>query len=161
MCDVSLDFSAYRFPDFPLLDNETAEAYLERLCWERAKERYGEISGEVEDQLTYELELIKKLGLSGYFLTVWDLMEYCRKNGIPAQGRGSAANSIVAYMLGITRVDPIRNKLFVGRFINEEMSSLPDIDIDVSTNHREQVIQYIYQKYGEEHVAMVCTFVTF
>jgi len=161
MCDVSLDFSSYRFPDFPVPGGETADSYLARLCWQRARQRYGEISTEVEDQLRYELELIRKLGLSGYFLIVWDLMEYCHKNGIPAQGRGSAANSIVAYVLGITRVDPIRHKLFVGRFINEEMSALPDIDIDVSTNHREQVIQYVYQKYGEEHVAMVCTFVTF
>jgi error-prone DNA polymerase len=161
MCNVSLDFSSYRFPDFPVPDGETADTYLARLCWERAKERYGEISEEVQAQLRYELELIGKLGLSGYFLIVWDLMEYCHKNGIPAQGRGSATNSIVAYVLGITRVDPIRHKLFVGRFINEEMSSLPDIDIDVSTNHREQVIQYVYQKYGEEDVAMVCTFVTF
>lgn len=162
MCDVSLGFSSYRFPDFPVPDGETADSYLSKLSWQRAKKRYGEIlPEEVQSQLRYELELVRELGLSGYFLIVWDLMQYCRRNGIPAQGRGSAANSILAYILGITKVDPIRHKLFVGRFINEEMSSLPDIDIDVSTNHREQVIQYVYRKYGEEHTGMVCTFVTF
>ena len=160
-CNVDLDFSRYRFPGFPLPQGETAESYLERICWEKARERYGDLSAEVESRLRYELELIRRLGLSGYFLIVWDIMEYARSNGIPAQGRGSAANSIVAYILGITKVDPIRHRLFVGRFINEEMSSIPDIDIDVSTNHRERLIQYVYEKYGEEHTGMVCTYVTF
>jgi error-prone DNA polymerase len=160
-CSVDLDFSFYRFPEFPLPEGETADSYLSRLCWLKAGERYGKLSNEVKHQLTYELDLIGKLGLSGYFLIVWDIMDYAGRNGIPAQGRGSAANSIVAYILGITKVDPIRHNLFVGRFINEEMSSIPDIDIDVSTNHREQLIQYVYQKYGEEHTAMVCTYVTF
>jgi error-prone DNA polymerase len=160
-CNIDLDFSSFRFPDFPVPHGESVDDYLARVCRDKMKERYGENSEEVEKRLKYELDLIKRLGLSGYFLIVWDLMEYCRQNGIPAQGRGSAANSLVAYILGITKVDPIKHKLFLGRFINEEMSSLPDIDIDVSTNHREQVIQYIYKKYGEEHVAMVCTFVTF
>lgn len=160
-CDVDLDFSSYRFPDFPLPDGETANSFLAKLCREKAKQCYGEVSGEVENRLTYELDLIARLGLSGYFLIVWDIMDYAKGNGIPAQGRGSAANSIVAYVLGITKVDPIRHRLFVGRFLNEEMSSLPDIDIDVSTNHREKLIQYVYQKYGKEHTAMVCTYVTF
>ena len=160
-CNVDLDFSSYRFPEFPVPDGETTDSYLTKLCWQKAKECYVELSDEVKKQLTYELDLISRLGLSGYFLIVWDIMDYAKRYGIPAQGRGSAANSIVAYIVGITRVDPIRHNLFVGRFINEEMSSLPDIDIDVSTAHREQLVQYVYQKYGEEHSAMVCTFVTF
>jgi len=160
-CNVDLDFSSYRFPEFPLPEGGSTESYLETLCWEKARERYGDLSAEVESRLRYELELIRRLGLSGYFLIVWDIMEYAWRNRIPAQGRGSAANSIVAYILGITKVDPIRHRLFVGRFINEEMSSLPDIDIDVSTNHRERLIQYVYEKYGEDHTAMVCTYVTF
>ena len=160
-CNVDLDFSSYRFPDFPLPPGDTAASYLAKLCREKVRERYGELSEAVERQLAYELDLIERLGLSGYFLIVWDIMDYAKRKGIPAQGRGSAANSIVAYILGITRVDPIQHRLFVGRFINEEMSSLPDIDIDVSTNHREQLIQYVYQKYGEEHTAMVCTYITF
>ena len=160
-CDIELDFSAYRFPDFPIPPGETTHSKLAQICRERLRGRYNVITHEVEAQLNYELDLIHKLDLSGYFLIVWDIMEYAQQNNIPAQGRGSAANSIVAYILGITRVDPISSKLFVGRFINEEMSSLPDIDIDISTSHREQIIQYVYRKYGAEHTAMVCTYVTF
>lgn len=160
-CNVKLEFSSYRFPDFPLPEGETAKSYLERICRGKMAERYGEPTAEVEARVALELDLIDRLDLSGYFLIVWDIMEYARLHGIPAQGRGSAANSIIAYLLGITKVDPIRNRLFLGRFLNEEMSSVPDIDVDVSTSHREQLIQYVYGKYGKEHAAMVCTFVTF
>jgi error-prone DNA polymerase len=172
-CNVNLDFSGHRFPEFPLPQHETAGEYLARLCRQKMHERYGsdftgisseswpERSRSVEARVNHELQLIEKLGLSAYFLIVWDIMDYARRNGIPAQGRGSAANSIVAYILGITEVDPIKNRLFLGRFLNEEMSSIPDIDIDVSTSHRERLIQYVYQKYGQEHTAMVCTYVTF
>ncbi len=103
--------------------------------------------------------LIEKKGLSGYFLVVRDIVEYARKMGISAQGRGSAASSVVAYVLGITPVDPLRHKLFVGRFLNE--LSIPDIDIDIATNRREEVIQYVYDTYGRDCAAMVCTYVTF
>ncbi len=160
-CNVNLDFSGYRFPDFPLPEGETVDGCLTRLCWQKARDRYGDLGPEVAAKISYELKLIQKLGLSGYFLIVWDIMDYARRNDIPAQGRGSAANSIVAYILGITMVDPIKNKLFLGRFLSEEMSSIPDIDIDVSTNHREKLIQYVYEKYGQERTAMVCTYVTF
>lgn len=160
-CNVKLEFSGYRFPDFPLPEGETAKSYLARICRGKVGQRYGEPTAEVESRVALELDLIDRLDLSGYFLIVWDIMEYARLHGIPAQGRGSAANSIIAYLLGITKVDPIRNRLFLGRFLNEEMSSIPDIDIDVSTAHREQLIQYVYGKYGREHAAMVCTFVTF
>jgi error-prone DNA polymerase len=160
-CSANLDFSQYRFPDFPLPEDETAASYLAKLCWQKIHKKYANINPEIEAKVNYELNLIEKLGLSGYFLVVWDIMDYAERNSIPAQGRGSAANSIVAYILGITKVDPIRSKLFLGRFLNEEMSSVPDIDIDVSTAHREKLIQYVYEKYEREHVAMVCTYVTF
>ena len=164
-CSVNLDFSGYRFPEFPLPQRETADGYLAKLCWQKAHERYDPdfvgLSPEIEARIYHELNLIEKLGLSAYFLIVWDIMDYAKRSGIPAQGRGSAANSIVAYILGITKVDPVKNKLFLGRFLNEEMSSIPDIDIDVSTSHREKLIQYVYGKYGQEHTAMVCTYVTF
>lgn len=160
-CSANLDFSQYRFPDFPLPEGETVGSYLAKLCWQKTHSKYANVNPEVEAKVDYELKLIEKLGLSGYFLVVWDIMDYAERNGIPAQGRGSAANSIVAYVLGITKVDPIRNRLFLGRFLNEEMSSVPDIDIDVSTAHREKLIQYVYEKYKREHVAMVCTYVTF
>jgi error-prone DNA polymerase len=160
-CSANLDFSQYRFPDFPLPEGETAARYLAKLCWQKIHKKYANINPEIEAKVNYELNLIEKLSLSGYFLVVWDIMDYAERNGIPAQGRGSAANSILAYILGITRVDPIKNKLFLGRFLNEEMSSVPDIDVDVSTAHREKLIQYVYEKYEPEHVAMVCTYVTF
>ncbi len=160
-CNVTLEFSGYRFPEFALPEGETAESYLSQVCHARACERYGELTEEVASKIAHELDLIARLGLSGYFLIVRDIMEYAERHGIPAQGRGSAANSIVAYVLGITKVDPIRNRLFLGRFLNEEMSTIPDIDIDVSTAHREQLIRYVYEKYGQEHTAMVCTYITF
>ena len=160
VCDFDLDFSSYCFPDFPLPKGETAPAALRRLCYERAPRKYGELSGEVRVRLEQELALIEKKGLCGYFLIVWDIMEFARKKGILSQGRGSAASSLVAYVLGITPVDPIMHGLFVGRFLNES-SAVPDIDIDIGTQRREEVIQYVYEKYGEEHAAMVCTYVTF
>jgi hypothetical protein len=112
-------------------------------CHEGALERYGHVDGEVGERLRYELDLIRQHGLAGYFLIVWDLMAFARRERIPAQGRGSAANSIVAYVLGLTNVDPLRHKLFVGRFLNEELATLPDIDIDFSREHRERVLQYV------------------
>lgn len=164
-CNVNLDFSGYRFPEFVLPRGETADRYLAQLCWQKVHERYAPeamgISPEIETRVNHELELIARLGLSAYFLIVWDITDYAKRNGIPAQGRGSAANSVVAYILGITMIDPVKNKLFLGRFLNEEMSSIPDIDIDVSTSHRDKLIQYVYEKYGQEHTAMVCTYVTF
>lgn len=160
-CSVTLDFTDYRFPDFELPPGETAESYLARLCQEGALRKYGHTGGEVAEKLAYELGLIGRLGLCGYFLIVWDLMRFARERGIPAQGRGSAANSIVAYVLGLTTVDPIRHKLFIGRFLNEEMESVPDIDIDFSRDHREEVIAYVYQKYGREHAALVNTIITY
>ena len=122
--------------------------------------RYGGISDEVKEDLEQELALIERKGLCGYFLIVWDIMEFARRSGILSQGRGSAASSLVAYLLGITPVDPIRHGLFVGRFLNESCH-VPDIDIDIDTQRREEVIRYVYEKYGEEHAAMVCTYVTF
>ena len=159
-CAFTLDFSAYCFPDFDLPPGEAPCAYLRRLCEERAPGRYGGVSGEMKGRLEQELALIEQKGLCGYFLIVWDIMEFARKEGILSQGRGSAASSLVAYLLGITPVDPIRHGLFVGRFLNES-SAVPDIDIDIDTRQREEVIRYVYEKYGEEHAAMVCTYVTF
>ena len=158
-CNFDLDFSSYRFPDFPVPGNETALRYLKKLCLERIAPVYGECGETIMKRLEHELRLIEGKGMAGYFLIVWDIMEFARKEGILAQGRGSAASSLVAYLLGITPVDPIRHNLFVGRFLNE--FAVPDIDIDIDTQRREEVIRYAYQKYGEEHAAMVCTYVTF
>lgn len=159
-CDFDLDFSSYCFPDFDLPPGETASMHLRRLSYEKALEKYGHLSDGVKSRLEQELALIEEKGLCGYFLIVWDIMDFARRSAILAQGRGSAASSLVAYVLDITPVDPIRHGLFVGRFLNES-SAVPDIDIDIDTQRREEVIGYVYRKYGEERAAMVCTFVTF
>ena len=160
-CSVGLEFEEYRFPDFPLPHGETDMSYLTKLCYLGAEERYKPMAERVKRQLEHELGVIDRMNLAGYFLIVWDIMRYARENGIPAQGRGSAADSIVAYVLGITRVDPIRHNLLFERFLNEGMKGTPDIDIDISTNHREKLIQYVYEHYGREHTAMVSNVVTF
>src|SRR5438309_1052976 len=160
-CDVDLDFRKVRFPGYPVPDGETPFSYLYKLCFEGVKARYRPITSSVTRRLQHELEVIEKTGLAEFFLINWDLMRFAKEHGVPGQGRGSAADSIVAYALGITRVDPIEHNLLFERFLHEEMTSTPDIDIDFSTEHREQVIQYIYDKYGWERTGMVCNVVTF
>jgi error-prone DNA polymerase len=160
-CDVNLDFRKVRFPGYPVPAGETPFSFLYKLCFEGVRERYRPITVEVTRRLQRELEVIEKTGLAEFFLINWDLMRFAREHGVPGQGRGSAADSIVAYVLGITRVDPIEHNLLFERFLHEEMTSTPDIDIDFSTEHREQVIQYIYDKYGWERTGMVCNVVTF
>ena len=160
-CDLELDFRKVRFPGYPVPAGETPFSFLYKLCFEGVRERYRPITPEVARRLQRELEVIEKTGLAEFFLINWDLMRFAREQGVPGQGRGSAADSIVAYVLGITRVDPIEHNLLFERFLHEEMTSTPDIDIDFSTEHREQVIQYIYDKYGWERTGMVCNVVTF
>ncbi len=160
-CDLDLDFRKVRFPGYPVPEGETPFSFLYKLCFEGLRERYHPITSAVTRRLQHELEVIEKTGLAEFFLINWDLMRFAREHGVPGQGRGSAADSIVAYVLGITRVDPIEHNLLFERFLHEEMTSTPDIDIDFSTEHREQVIQYIYEKYGWERTGMVCNVVTF
>jgi DNA polymerase III alpha subunit len=160
-CSVNLGFERYRFPGFPIPKGHTPFSYLEDLCHAGARRRYHPISSPVLRQLAHELDVIEKTGLAEFFLICWDIMRFAREQKIPAQGRGSAANSIVAYVLGITRVDPIRHNLLFERFINEGRTSYPDIDIDFSSDRREEVIQYVYRRYGPEHTGMVCNLVTY
>ncbi len=136
-------------------------AFLYQLCQQGARQRYHPITPTVARRLQKELDVIEKTGLAEFFLINWNLMRFASENGVPGQGRGSAADSIVAYVLGITRVDPIEHNLLFERFLHEEMTTMPDIDIDFSTAHREKVIQYIYEKYGWERTGMVCNLVTF
>jgi error-prone DNA polymerase len=160
-CELDLDFRKVRFPGYPVPEGETPFSFLYKLCFEGVRERYRPITLAVTQRLQRELEVIEKTGLAEFFLINWDLMRFAREHGVPGQGRGSAADSIVAYVLGITRVDPIEHNLLFERFLHEEMTSTPDIDIDFSTEHREQVIQYVYNKYGWERTGMVCNVVTF
>ncbi len=160
-CDLELDFRKVRFPGYPVPEGETPFSFLYKLCFEGVRARYRPITFAVTQRLQRELEVIEKTGLAEFFLINWDLMRFAREHGVPGQGRGSAADSIVAYVLGITRVDPIEHNLLFERFLHEEMTSTPDIDIDFSTEHREQVIQYVYNKYGWERTGMVCNVVTF
>ncbi|HKW10332.1 MAG TPA: PHP domain-containing protein [Gemmatimonadaceae bacterium] len=163
-------------PAFPLPPKVTADEYLERLVVQGAQERWkGEGEGEGETkgddgvfpseahrrQVEHELGMIQRLGLAGYFLIVWDIVRFARREGILCQGRGSAANSAVCYCLGITAVDPIRLGLLFERFLSEERREAPDIDIDFAHRERERVIQYVYEKYGREHAAMVCEQITY
>jgi error-prone DNA polymerase len=160
-CDVSLEFERYRFPGFPVPGGETPFSYLERLCHDGVRRRYHPITPRALKQMAHELEVIERTGLAEFFLICWDLMRFARERGIPAQGRGSAGDSIVAYALGITRVDPIRHELLFERFINEGRVTYPDVDIDFASSRREEVIKYVYERYGAEHTAMVCNIVTY
>lgn len=160
-CSADLGFSSYRFPSFPVPQGESPFSYLYKLCQAGARAKYQPITPAVSRQLAHELDVIDRTNLAEYFLIVWDIVRFAKQRGIPCQGRGSAADSIVAYVLDITKVDPIRHNLLFERFLNEERVGMPDIDIDFSTNHREEVIRYVYDKYGEQRTAMVCNVVTY
>ena len=160
-CRVDLGFERYRFPGFEAPKGETPFSHLEALCHEGARRRYHPLTPRVVSQLAHELDVIERTGLAEFFLICWDLMQFARERGIPAQGRGSAGDSIVAYVLGITRVDPIRHNLLFERFINEGRTSYPDVDIDFASSRREEVIQYVYDRYGPEHTGMVCNVITY
>ena len=165
-CAFRLDQLDPTLPAFPLPLGVSADEYLARLVEQGARERWGEPNtakrtAEHDRQLAHELALIAKLGLAGYFLIVWDIVRFARREAILCQGRGSAANSAVCYCLGITAVDPIRLGLLFERFLSEERTEAPDIDIDFSHRERERVIQYVYERYGRDHAAMVCEQITY
>ncbi len=160
-CQVSLDFRDVRFPGFPVPEGETPFSVLYKLCHDAVPRRYHPVTREVAARLQRELDVIEKTGLAEFFLITWDIMRHARENGIPGQGRGSAADSIVAYLLGITRVDPVEHDLLFERFLHEEYTGTPDIDIDFSTDHREQVLRYVYDKYGADRTGMVANVVTY
>ncbi|HEX7222279.1 MAG TPA: OB-fold nucleic acid binding domain-containing protein, partial [Candidatus Limnocylindrales bacterium] len=160
-CEVDLGFEQYRFPGFPVPAGETAFSYLSSLCWDGARKRYHPLTSAVVNRLAHELDVIERAGLAEFFLICWDIMRFAKLRGIPAQGRGSAAGSIVAYTLGISRVEPIGHNLLFERFINEGRTTYPDVDIDFSSERREEVIQYVYERYGPEHTGMVCNLVTY
>jgi DNA polymerase III alpha subunit len=160
-CTVDLAFEQYRFPGFAVPKGETPFSYLSELCWAGARRRYHPLTSDVMQRLAHELGVIERAGLAEFFLICWDLMRFAKEQGIPAQGRGSATSSIVSYTLGISRVEPIQHNLLFERFINEGRTTYPDVDIDFSSERREEVIQYVYRRYGPEHTGMVCNLVTY
>src|SRR6266566_4165557 len=150
-----------RLPGFPVPEGHTSFSFLYALCGEGAKVRYPRITRDVAKQLAHELDVIDRCGLAEFFLINWDIVRFCKEHRIPAQGRRSAADSIVASVLDITKVDPIQHDLLFERFLTEDSRTVPDIDLDIATNDREEVIQYVYKKYGERYAAMVCNVVTY
>lgn len=160
-CDFSMDTICPVLPDFETPSGETTFSYLRKLTYAGARNRYGRLSDKIVRQLQHELRIIRNLDFAGYFLIVWDIARFCRDNSILCQGRGSAANSAVCYCLGITAVDPIRLELLFERFLSEHRREPPDIDIDIANNRREEVIQYVYGRYGRRHASMVCEVITY
>jgi DNA polymerase III subunit alpha len=160
-CNVMLDFGTRHLPKFPVEPGKSADGMLEELCFQGLGKRYGNPSRQHVERLEYELSIIKKMNFSDYFLIVWDFIKYSREKGILiGPGRGSAAGSIVSYVLFITDADPIEHNLLFERFLNPERISMPDIDIDFPDNRRDEVIEYVAAKYGELHVAQIATFGT-
>jgi DNA polymerase-3 subunit alpha len=161
-CNVEIPLNNIILPVFEVPEGETLDSYFEKLCWEGAKKRFGEnIPQEIKERLSYEISVIKQMGFSGYFLIVQDFVNYAKSKGIPVgPGRGSAAGSLVSYVLGITNIEPTRWGLIFERFLNPERVTMPDIDIDFCFERREEVIEYVRNKYGREHVAQIITFGT-
>lgn len=161
-CDVTFDFERLLLPAFPVPEEMTSADYLTAVCRKRIWDRYPEITDVVRERVREELRIITSLGFADYFLIVADYVQFAKDNGIAVgPGRGSAAGSIVSYILGITNVDPIKYNLLFERFLNPERVTMPDIDIDFSDIRREEVIAYVRKKYGEDYVAQIITFDTF
>ncbi len=160
-CNVEIEFGVTKLPRFDVPEGKTAWEYLNELCLAGLKERYQEDDGSLRERLDYELGVIKDMGYVDYFLIVWDFIKYARDHGIMVgPGRGSAAGSIVAYTLGITNIDPIRYNLLFERFLNPERVSMPDIDVDFCFERRQEVIEYVGEKYGKDRVVQIVTFGT-
>ncbi|QCJ45276.1 DNA polymerase III subunit alpha [Bacillus sp. S3] len=160
-CSVNIELNKTYLPSFPTENNLPPDEYLEMLCKQGLQERLSGPSKEYVERLSFELSVIRRMKFSNYFLIVWDFMRYAREKGIlTGPGRGSAAGSLVAYVLYITDVDPIEHNLLFERFLNPERVSMPDIDIDFPDHRREEVIEYVAEKYGELHVAQIVTFGT-
>ncbi|HEX4902735.1 MAG TPA: error-prone DNA polymerase [Acidimicrobiales bacterium] len=164
-CAFDLHLVAPDLPPFPCPDGTSEMAYLRRLTEEGATRRYGSRHAERQPgawaQIDHELALIEALGFPGYFLIVWDLVEFCRRSDIYCQGRGSAANSAVCFALGITKADAVKLGLLFERFLSPERDGPPDIDIDIESNRREEVIQYVYERHGRRHAAQVANVITY
>jgi len=160
--DFTLADLGYRFPDYPLPEEESAMSFLRKIAWNGATTRFRPLTAKAQAQIEKELNTIEKLDLAGYFLIVWDIVQFCQREKILVQGRGSAANSAVCYALGITAVDPVSMELLFERFLSEERGEWPDIDLDLpSGDQRERVIQHVYKTYGVHGAAMTANVITY
>ena len=161
-CNLELEFGRSKYPDYPAPEGKTREGYLRELCYKGLHERYGEratTDSEVIKRLDYELDVLEKTGFVSYLLIVWDFIHFAKQRGIPVgPGRGSAAGSMAAYVLGITDVDPLQYNLLFERFLNPDRISPPDIDVDFCEARRGEVLEYVRQKYGERRVSQIITF---
>ncbi|HEY2733648.1 MAG TPA: error-prone DNA polymerase, partial [Polyangiales bacterium] len=160
-CTFSLAQIRYRYPSEKLPDGSTSIEWLRTLALRGAMQRYGAVPSDVGEQLDKELAVIAQLDYAVYFLTMWEVVEFCRVQGILCQGRGSAANSAVCYCLGITAIDPVRMGFLFERFLSMERAEPPDIDLDIEHERREEVIQHVYAKYGRSHAAMVANVIRY
>ncbi len=160
-CNVTMDFSSIHLPVFEVPEDISNKQYLKNICYDGLKERYENITDELKERLDFELGVIDSMGFTDYFLIVWDFIKFARDNGIMVgPGRGSAAGSLASYVLKITDVDPIEYDLLFERFLNPDRISMPDIDIDFCIERRQEVIDYVVEKYGEDKVAQIITFGT-
>ena len=161
MCNLEFVFNEYHLPSFPVPQGYTNEKYFRKLCYEGFEERYQDPPPEYLERLEYEIGVISRMGYVNYYLIVWDFIRYAKEQGIPVgPGRGSGAASIVAYCMHITEVDPMKYALIFERFLNPERVSMPDFDTDFCQERRGEVIDYVVQKYGKDHVAQIATFGT-
>jgi DNA polymerase-3 subunit alpha len=160
-CQVNLDFNTMHLPEFEVPDGYNADSFLVELCYQGMQRHYSVPESRVKERLDYELRVIKNMGFAGYFLIVQDLVNWAKAQGIlVGPGRGSAAGSLVAYVLGITSLDPLKYNLLFERFLNPQRVTMPDIDIDFCYQRRDEVIEYVVRKYGEDHVSQIITFGT-
>ena len=160
MCNVELNFDQTHLPRFPTPNDMDAEEYLTQLCWEGFKRRYPNPTPDAVQRLEYELEVIKYTKFANYFLVVWDIIDFVRRSGIMYGVRGSAAASVALYCLGITNVDPLEYRLVFERFLNLERKEMPDIDLDFQDDRRDEVLHYVIDRFGNDHVAQIITFGT-
>jgi DNA polymerase-3 subunit alpha len=160
MCNLKLDFGRLHLPEIGLPEGKTADQFLSELCYQNLPQYYPNPAPEIRQRLDYELDVIKQTQFANYILVVWDIISFARKHNILFGVRGSAAASIVLHCLGITSVEPVKNKLVSERFLNLERIEMPDVDLDFQDDRREEVIAYVTQKYGQDHVAQIITFGT-
>ncbi|MCW1310040.1 MAG: DNA polymerase III subunit alpha, partial [Candidatus Parvarchaeota archaeon] len=156
--DIEIELGKWHFPNIELPENKTAPEYLREICYQKINDKYPQADEEIKQRLEYELDVIIKRGYAPYFLMLADLVNWCSKRGIITNTRGSAAGSLVSYIIGITTVDPIKYGLPFERFLNPYRPKPPDIDLDIADNRREELINYVVEKYGNDKVAQICTF---